>query len=334
MKTRLVRLAIFAFLILSFGMSTVLVGVSGYGYNILARVGSCGQVGEPGFGVTPANFTVPVPDAAAYRMPNYQPVQFPTRGGKIIIRGWYVPADVPRASTIIVVHSLSSCKAGGAMLLAAGMLHRAGFSALLIDLRNHGDSDKDNGLQAMGTKEYLDVLGAWDWLIREKSIRQDQIGLLGFSLGAASVIDAGGVEPRVSAVWADSPFYSADEEIDYQVRSMGVLGSLKPLALLAGRVIYGDNLSNSALQPAEMVSRFGNRFLFITQGTDDTQIPSTHLGQLIDAAYRANVSVQSWLAPGSQHISAIFDRAGEYNRRLVEFFSTALKGADPSDLFF
>ena len=44
------------------------------------------------------------------------------------------------------------------------MLHRAGFGVLLIDLRNHGASDIDNGRWAGGSKEFLDALGAWDWL--------------------------------------------------------------------------------------------------------------------------------------------------------------------------
>ena len=53
----------------------------------------------------------------------------------------------------MVTHGLSSCKCEGAILVAAGMLHRAGFNVLLYDLRNHGQSDSDGGRTAMGNKE-------------------------------------------------------------------------------------------------------------------------------------------------------------------------------------
>ena len=53
------------------------------------------------------------------------------------------------------------------MLLAAGMLHKAGMAVLLIDLRNHGDSTVVNGRYAAGTREYRDVLGGWDWLVAQ-----------------------------------------------------------------------------------------------------------------------------------------------------------------------
>ena len=44
------------------------------------------------------------------------------------------------------------------------MLARSGFSVLMMDLRDAGDSDVEDGRVAWGTEEYLDVLGAWDWL--------------------------------------------------------------------------------------------------------------------------------------------------------------------------
>ena len=322
LRTRILRLTVFAV----FTLSIALFAVSAFAYKSLTTVASCGQPDQSDGGVTPANFTLSERDATAYRMSDYQSVQFPTRNGSIMLSGWYIPSDLSNQPTMIVVHGLSSCRQDATILLAAGILHRAGFNVLLIDLRNHGNSGKDNGLEAMGTKEYLDVLGAWDWLCNDKGARPEQVGLLGFSLGAISVIDAGGAEPRVAAVWADSPFYNADEEIDYQIQYMGVVGKLKPLALLAGRVIFGDDLTNTQIQPAMMVTRYANRFLFITQGADDVVIPSTHLAQLVDAAHRANVPVESWLVVGSQHITAILDQTGEYSSRLVTFFSKALKG--------
>ena len=72
------------------------------------------------------------------------------------------------APVVIVTHGLNGCKCDPNALTVAGMLHRNGFNVLLYDMRNHGQSDIDNGRAAIGNKEFQDVLGAWDWLIAEE----------------------------------------------------------------------------------------------------------------------------------------------------------------------
>jgi len=242
-------------------------GISAFAYTIMTGVNRCGQAND---NVTPANFLISGQAVNPYLMTDYESVQFPSRDGRITVSGWYIPAAVnstdgpvstPNKPTVIVVHGLSDCKHSSQVLIPAGMLHLAGFNVLMIDLRNHGDSGRDNGLQGMGTKEYLDGLGAWDWLTTQHSIDPAQIGLFGESLGAVSVIDAGGIETRVAAVWADSPFYSADREIDAVIQHSG-LPDLRVTALLAGRLLSGDNITDSTLQPASLIARYVGRALY------------------------------------------------------------------------
>ena len=96
---------------------------------------------------------------------------------------------------MILVHGLKSCRRDENVLMPAGMLRRHGFGVLLIDLRDHGDSDDEDLRFAGGTEEYLDVLGAWDWLAAQ-GVPKDRIGILGMSFGAATTVIAGGEEPR------------------------------------------------------------------------------------------------------------------------------------------
>ena len=63
---------------------------------------------------------------------------------------------------MILVHGLGGCKNAIDVLVPAGMLWRHGFSVLLIDLRNIGESDFVDGRSTAGNVEYQDVLGAWD----------------------------------------------------------------------------------------------------------------------------------------------------------------------------
>ena len=166
---------------------------------------------------TPAHFQVnEAPfqkfDTAPYAMPDYQAVRFPSRQPGLMLAGWYVPGD-PAAPAIVVTHGLSSCKCEGAIIVAAGMLHRHGFNVLLYDLRNHGESDSDGGRTAIGNKEYLDVLGAWDWLAA-KGFPPERIGVYGASLGAGTTLIAFGEEPRIAAAFVDSPFSDLRQVID------------------------------------------------------------------------------------------------------------------------
>ena len=48
--------------------------------------------------------------------------------------------------------------------MPAGMLHRAGFGVLVIDLRDFGLSDREDGHWAGGIDEYGGVTRAWRWL--------------------------------------------------------------------------------------------------------------------------------------------------------------------------
>jgi hypothetical protein len=83
-------------------------------------------------------------DLSRYAMPNYETVRFPSRQPGINIAGWWVTGQ-PGAPAVILVHGIGGCKNAIDMLVPAGMLRRNGFSVLLIDVRNVGESDTDNG---------------------------------------------------------------------------------------------------------------------------------------------------------------------------------------------
>ncbi len=90
---------------------------------------------------------------------------------------------------VIVVHGSDVCRRNTSVLLPAGMLVNAGTSILLIDLRNHVDSEVDSGRLTLGALEYRDVLGAFDYLC-SIGYGKEHIGVMGVFLGAAVVLDA------------------------------------------------------------------------------------------------------------------------------------------------
>jgi uncharacterized protein len=260
-------------------------------------------------------------DVSPYRFTDFSEVAFPTRGGGLTIRAWYAPPKQAGGPVVVVVHGRDACRRDWTVLLPAGMLHRAGFGVLLPDLRNHGDSDIDNGRWAGGAKEYLDVLGAWDWL-RGQGVPTARIGLVGMSLGAATVTIATGEEPAVAATWADSPYatyaVAAAEYAESNGYPRWVAGAAVPVARLLGESRF------ATLEPATEVAKLDGRPFFIVQGIDDTTVRAHNAVDLTAAAEAGGTLIEPWLVPKAGHTREILLVTGRYEARLVDFFSRAI----------
>jgi dipeptidyl aminopeptidase/acylaminoacyl peptidase len=257
-------------------------------------------------------------DTRPYLMPAPETVTIPSRDAGIEISGWYIPAATPDAPTVVVVHGLTACKHDHAVLLPAGMLHRNGFSVLLIDLRDHGDSTFEDGRYAGGTEEYRDVLGAWDWLQTHEGVPAGRIGLLGVSLGAATVLIATGHEPRVAATWEDSSAADLPSMIRDELARSGYPTFLESGAGLAARLISGDDITSYS--PLDGVNQLARRPIFITHGDQDQRINVRYGHALVAAAEGAGSTPGTWFVAGSGHTQAMVDHPAEYERRLVDFF--------------
>lgn len=286
---------------------------------------------------TPGSFVYgdgSVLDTGPWSMPAPEEVRIPSRDAAIEIAGWWLPTE-PRATApapvpapaVIVVHGFTACRRDHDVLLPAGMLHRNGFSVLLIDLRDHGDSTKEDGRFAGGTDEYRDVLGAWDWLRAQQGIPAASIGLVGISLGAATVLLAAGQEPEVAAVWEDSSYADLGTAIDAELTREGYPTFLAPAGVLMARLLSGDDLVSYS--PLDAVALLDGRPLYITHGTKDTRL-SVDYGRRLETAVREDGGVvESWYVEGAEHTTALGTYPHEYERRLVGFFERSLARLAP-----
>ena len=278
---------------------------------------------------TPGAFEAPTEyslDTSPWAMPAPEEVRIPSRDPGIEIAGWWLPAQPTNGEgpppAVVVVHGFTACRHDHAVLLPAGMLHRNGLSVLLIDLRDHGDSTREDGRFAGGTDEYRDVLGAWDWLRTEQGLPPASIGLLGISLGAATVLLAAGQEPAVAAVWEDSSYADLGTAIDAELMREGYPTFLAPGGVFMARLISGDDLVSYS--PLDAVAALGERPLFITHGTSDERL-SVEYGHKLEEAVRAGGgNVESWYVTGAKHTEAMVTDPAGYEDRLVEFFGTTL----------
>jgi dipeptidyl aminopeptidase/acylaminoacyl peptidase len=288
---------------------------------------------------TPAAFKVPGDldgaIAGAYAMSDFQEVRFASRDPQIRdaeLAAWWIPAgstpeEIAAAPAVVLVHGAQSCRREASVLLAAGMLHQAGYSVFLMDLRDHGDSEGDDARFAGGSEEHLDVLGGWDW-VRAQGVPTDRIGLAGFSFGSISAIVAGSQEPQVAAVWADSPTTTMSEGIgnflaDQLHDGTGLSKVLVPGALLWAKVVAGDDLTR--FDPITEVTRYSGRDIAFAHGAADAVLPA-RMSQDLQAAATASGarSPDAWIVPDAKHTQEIYVAPDEYRERLVGFFDQAL----------
>jgi pimeloyl-ACP methyl ester carboxylesterase len=118
----------------------------------------------------------------------------------VTLQGWWVPADDAHGS-VVLVHGLNRSRVE--MIRKVPFLHRAGWNALLFDLRRHGASE--GTVRSLGWGERLDVLGAVDFA-RNRVAKP--VVTWGISFGGAAAVLAAAEEPTVAGVVCDSSYRS------------------------------------------------------------------------------------------------------------------------------
>jgi dipeptidyl aminopeptidase/acylaminoacyl peptidase len=248
----------------------------------------------------------------------WREVRFPSSDG-LILTAWYIPVreDEPTPA-IIYVHGLGSNREG--LLDQAKLLYSHGYSALLLDLRNHGQSE--GSLSTMGYHEVMDVEGAIDFLLEQPEIDQDRIGLVGHSLGGGIVIRAAAQFSRVKATVAESAFTSLEDNIEEGVREL--LG-LPPFPFAPLVIFFGERetgLDIDQMRPIDDLAQIAPRAIMFVHGKKDPVV-------LVNNSYRL---YEAALEPKSLYIIENADHGGlmeadpkEFERQVVGFLDKYLK---------
>ena len=244
----------------------------------------------------------------------FEDVEFVSRGGDITLRGWYIFGQEEKP-TLIFVHGIGSVRSGDRAVELASRLVGNGFNVLMFDLRGHGSSGGDQ--VSGGYFEQSDVLGAFDFL-GGREIPPHRIGLVGFSMGAATAILAAAQEPAIGALVADSPYAKASELIAHEAARKTVFpGWLTPIFVPTSVVMadwfYGIDLGS--LVPEDAVVDLPYPILVI-HGTADQRIPY-HQGQRVQQGADAGSSI--WLVPDVDHVDAFATDPEEYVERVIAY---------------
>jgi pimeloyl-ACP methyl ester carboxylesterase len=233
------------------------------------------------------------------------------------LAAWFVPAEQTPAPTVILLHGWGRSKAE--QLPKADFLHRAGYSVLLLDFRNRGESGGD--AVTMGAREPLDVHAAVDYVLTRSEVDPNRIALEGVSLGSSVGILEMKDDPRVKAIVSESSFADLKDVVNKNFENFIHLPPFPfaPVTLwIAERRL---NASVGQVRPVSAIARIGDRPALIMHGLADTDIPADSGKRLVAAA---SGPTEFWEIPGATHAQGYKAQSREYERRVLAFLARYL----------
>lgn len=264
----------------------------------------------------------------------YENIEFAATDG-VTIRGWFLPAvsgeagmgasasmggaDTTATSpyTIIFAHGFRGNRLEPgvpALELARSFVHD-GFNVLMIDFRNHGESDGD--VTTLGYHEVKDLYGAVQWLKQDRAAQAERIGVIGFSMGAVTSILAAANEPAIDAVVADSPFSDLRSYLQVNMPvwtglpnvpfTWTILAILPPLIDLDVDEVSPGAVMPNLQQPVLLIHTDG-----------DSAIPVSESERLAAAGQLERTEL--WVVSGERHVGARSVNPAAYDAKVIDFF--------------
>lgn len=214
----------------------------------------------------------------------YEDVHFPAQDG-LRLSGWFLPAPADsrrKDGTIVLVHGWPWNRLGEAaddllsnltgstpvdLLRLAHALHQDGYHVLTFDLRNHGESASSPPV-TFGHEEAKDLLGALAYLNGRDDVDGERIGVIGFSVGANTILYALAQTNQIKAAIAVQP---TSPDIFARRFAADILGPLGRAVLLLAELLYraagGPRLGD--LRPAAAATITANTPVLLVQGNGD-----------------------------------------------------------------
>lgn len=245
-----------------------------------------------------------------------EPVEIHARDG-VALRGWMFTPALPNRGCVVVLHGI-----GGSRQYSLGfarLLLESRYSALLPDLRAHGESGGE--LITYGVLEADDVHRWVDWLIT--SGKCERVYGLGESLGAGILLQSLAVESRFRAVVAECPYASLEEVARDRVAALlpipSTIGRQADIPLIESarlyvRMRYGIDLGQAA--PKEAV-RVTSTPILLIHGIHDAKTPVRHSREIA----AQNPRIVLWEVPHAGHTAAWGTEPTEFPRRVLGWFA-------------
>ena len=241
------------------------------------------------------------------------------------ISAWILEPKGTARGTVLVLHGVFTDRTF--MFGIARDLQSAGYRAVLVDLRGHGDSTGNR--ITYGVVEAKDLVQLTDDL-QLQGLVGEHLGVYGISYGAAVAIQYAAADKRVSAVVAVAPFATLRDEVPRWARTMvpvfGWMLSDKDYADIVDEAGKRGHFDPDQASPLQAITKTRASVLLV-HGDWDWVIPMGD-SQRIHAASPENSRLI--VLHGLGHSGAWFDLGGAVKRDAMQWFGEHLPTDPPA----
>lgn len=240
----------------------------------------------------------------------FEEVSFNSSDG-LAIPGWYMPSTNAQQA-ILLVHGRGASRREG-MRYAKAIID-AGYSVLAIDMR-HPRQNHDI-ISTMGYHEKKDVVAALDYLEKSKGIKY--IGVMGFSMGAATSIIVMAKDSRIKAGVFNGSYANVPDVLAEGAKKIYGLPRYPLMPVVQKIFEWRGSLDIDEINPEKYVGQISPRPVYIMHGTADTSVDFHHGQRLFELA---NEPKQFWKAEGGRHTRLWQLDKHKAETSVVEFFN-------------
>jgi uncharacterized protein len=255
-------------------------------------------------GAVPKNFPFPV-----------EAVRFAAEDG-ISIAGWFVPCPGATRAAVLL-HGARRNRLEN--VARARLLREHGYAVLLYDARSCGESGGD--MPTFGFLEPKDLLGALDYL-RGRGFHQ--FGLIGFSQGGVTILNAAGSLRELC--WVVLECTPSDLRLTFEHDMRNAYGALGGLCSSLVEPLLEWRLGVSRKDytpPVDNVAKLHCPLYVIAGGADVRSLPN----EVRSISDRANEPKWFWLIPGAPHANYYPMFGAIYEAHVLHFLKLAEREA-------
>ncbi|MFB7142644.1 alpha/beta hydrolase [Gottfriedia sp. NPDC056225] len=246
---------------------------------------------------------------------HFEEVEFQSKLDQVVLRGWWIPAEKPTSKTVVTAHGYtderSQKKINGLRIVTS--LQEKGYNVLMFDFRNSG---KSGGRRTgIGFYEQHDLSSAVDYVIQEK--KQEEIVLLGWSMGGATCLLVGSVHPQIKGVIADSPFHDLQTYLEDNLNVWSKLPKKPFTSIILRSMKHLLKIDPKEVSPVMSVQKGKSTNYLLIHGKNDTKVPFSSSEMIFEQIPKENEKTL-WLTEHG-HITTFVEEPESYTSKIIEF---------------